>query len=280
MARTVLGAGLALCLLVVCSRPNGRDAPSHSDAPSASSAPASAPKPAGTPGAGTPAAAFTERQAERDELVRAALAGEGIDNPDVLAAMRRVPRHRFVPEAVQADAYADRPLPIGWGQTISQPYVVAAMTQAAAPKKSDRCLEIGTGSGYQAAVLAELCARTHSIEYVPELAAFGAKNLRALGYAVEVRTGDGYLGWPEASPFDVILVTAAPERVPPPLLEQLAVGGRLVIPVGPERGRQALELWTRRRPGAAPEAFERRELLDVRFVPFVGDRADGDRPPR
>src|SRR5688572_29483705 len=157
--RTVPGACCALALLVGCSRPNGRGEPSP-QGPSAASA-ASATAATGAPAAPAlppSALVFAERQAERDELVRSALEGEGIRDPRVLAALRRVPRHRFVPDDVRGQAYADRPLPIGWGQTISQPYVVAAMTQAAAPKSTDRCLEIGTGSGYQAAVLAELCA--------------------------------------------------------------------------------------------------------------------------
>ncbi len=219
-------------------------------------------------------ALFAERSDERARLVRRVAEG-GVTDPRVLAAMGRVPRHHFVPEAVRSEAYLDQPLPIGWGQTISQPYVVAAMTAAVAPTPADRCLEIGTGSGYQAAVLAELCARTYSIEYIPELAAFGARNLRALGYPVEVRTGDGYLGWPEAAPFNVIVVTAAPERVPQPLLDQLALGGRLIIPVGPAGSTQRLELWTRRAPGSDPEAFQRRALEAVRFVPFLGDGGGG-----
>ena len=209
-----------------------------------------------------------ERVSEREALVRG-LERDGIRDARVLEVMRRVPRHRFVPEAVRGMAYVDRPLPIGHGQTISQPHVVALMTQAVAPKASDRCLEIGTGSGYQAAILSELCERTYSIEYVPELAAFARENLRATGYEVELRQGDGYRGWPEAAPFDVIVVTAAPERIPEPLLEQLELGGRLVIPVGPEGGAQTLELWTRTGEGKGEAAFERQSLADVRFVPFV-----------
>jgi protein-L-isoaspartate(D-aspartate) O-methyltransferase len=216
-------------------------------------------------------AAFSERQDARDHMVRETVAERGVKEPRVLAAMRRVPRHRFVPPMVASSAYTDRPLPIGWGQTISQPYIVAAMTEAVAPGAGERCLEIGTGSGYQAAVLAELCGRVYSIEYLPELAKFAAKNLSALGYRVELRTGDGYAGWPEAQPFDVIVVTAAPERVPAPLLDQLALGGRLVIPVGPEDGVQELVLYVRRRPGRDPSSFERRSLAEVRFVPFLGD---------
>jgi protein-L-isoaspartate(D-aspartate) O-methyltransferase len=185
--------------------------------------------------------------------------------------MRQVPRHRFVPEAVQASAYADRPLPIGDGQTISQPFIVAFMSDAAQIKATDRCLEIGTGSGYQAAVLAELCKRTFSIEYLPAVARRGAEHLRAAGYGarVQLRTGDGYAGWPDAAPFDVILVTAAPETTPPPLLEQLAMGGRLVIPVGKRKGAQQLRRITRVAAGSGGLRSE--DLLSVRFVPFLGD---------
>ena len=218
--------------------------------------------------------AFQERTAERERLVKHALEGEGIKAPNVLQAMRKVPRHRFVPEPSRAEAYANRPLPIGYGQTISQPYIVAAMTEAVLPTPGDRCLEIGTGSGYQAAVLAELCERVFSIEYLPGVAAFGAENLRALGYdapRVMLRVGDGFQGWPEAAPFEVIVVTAAPEEVPEPLLDQLAVGGRLVIPVGPREEVQQLERWVRLRPGSEKEAFRREILMGVRFVPFLGD---------
>ncbi len=216
-------------------------------------------------------AAFAERRAAREHMVRETIARRGVKDPRVLAALRRVPRHRFVPPSLAGSAYSGRPLPIGWGQTISQPYIVAAMSEAAAPEPVARCLEVGTGSGYQAAVLAELCGRVYSIEYLPELAEFAAKNLKDLGYRVELRTGDGYAGWPDAQPFDVIVVTAAPERVPEPLLDQLALGGRLVIPVGPEGGVQELALYVRRRPGRDPASFERRSLAEVRFVPFLGD---------
>jgi protein-L-isoaspartate(D-aspartate) O-methyltransferase len=213
---------------------------------------------------------FAERSAERERLVRRHLEPEGIDDPLVLAAMRRVPRHHFIPEAYRDEAYLDHPVPIGRGQTISQPFIVALMTQAVRIRKQDRCLEIGTGSGYQAAVLSELCASTYSIEYLPELADFAERNLQSLGYQVQLRTGDGYRGWPEAAPFDVIVVTAAPERVPQPLLDQLALGGRLVIPVGAAGAIQSLELWTRVEPGSGRNAFESRELDAVRFVPFLG----------
>jgi protein-L-isoaspartate(D-aspartate) O-methyltransferase len=216
-------------------------------------------------------ALFLERRDERERLVRRYLEAQGIEDPRVLGAMRRVPRHLFVPESHRDDAYLDRPLPIGKGQTISQPYIVALMTQAARITQQDRCLDIGTGSGYQAAILAELCASTYSIEYVPELAEFAKANLRKLGSAVHLRTGDGYRGWPEAAPFDTIIVAAAPEKVPQPLLDQLALGGRLVIPVGATGTVQRLTLWLRRELGSSNAAFERRTLADVRFVPFVGD---------
>ncbi len=228
--------------------------------------PAAAPRPAAWHGA------VGERQAQRQLMVEQQLRARDIADERVLAALATVPRHRFVPDSVRPLAYRDGPLPIPGEQTISQPYMVAAMSEAAEISAGERCLEIGTGSGYQAAVLAELCGETYSIEYLPEVAAFGRANLEALGYlerGVFLRVGDGYLGWPERAPFDAILVTAAPEQVPEPLLEQLAVGGRLVIPVGSEH-EQRLEVWTRQRAGQDEGAFERRQLFGVRFVPFLG----------
>ena len=218
--------------------------------------------------------AAEERKGEREALFDAIAREDGIDDPRVLAALKRVPRHRFVPEAWQGQAYANQPLPIGQGQTISQPAVVAVMTEVVEPKATDKCLEIGTGSGYQGAVLAELCSKVWSIEYVPELARSAERNLRGAGYGperIELRTGDGYRGWPEAAPFDVIVITAALEKVPEPLLDQLAVGGRLVVPLGGEREVQQLELWRRKQPGSGEQAFERKRLMGVRFVPFVGE---------
>jgi len=211
---------------------------------------------------------------ERDEMVAETIVARGVGNPRVLAAMRKVRRHAFVPPPSTHRAYSDGPLPIGFGQTISQPYIVAVMTEAVDPEPSDKCLEIGTGSGYQAAVLAELCAKVFSIEYVPQLAELAKRQLRAAGYGpsrVELLTGDGYQGWPEEAPFQVIVVTAAPERVPQPLLDQTAVGGRMVIPVGPEGAVQRLLLYERVERGAGATAFEVRELAAVRFVPFVGE---------
>ena len=215
---------------------------------------------------------------QREELVRETMVRRDIRNERVLAAMRKVPRHRFVPLAARAVAYADRPLEIGHGQTISQPYIVAYMTQSVAPQPGDHCLEIGTGSGYQAAVLAELCAKVFTIEYIPELADSARRNLLSAGYGPErvvVFTGDGYRGWPEEAPFEVIVVTAAPGRVPQPLLDQLAVGGRLVIPVGPQDDAQWLELWRRVRAGDGPGAWVSDRLMAVSFVPFLGEGIRG-----
>jgi len=217
--------------------------------------------------------AFRERKGERKALAHL-LASDGITDRAVLRAIRTVPRHAFVLPMLLPLAYSDRALPIVGGQTISQPYIVAFMTQAAELTADSRCLEVGTGSGYQAAVLAELGKHTYSIEYLPEVASFGEKNLRELGYGpdrVSLRVGDGYEGWPEEAPFDAILVTAAPEQVPRSLLDQLAVGGRLVIPIGPSNDVQRLERWTRLHPGDDDGAFRTETLLPVRFVPLVGD---------
>ncbi len=203
----------------------------------------------------------------RERMVREQLASRDVKDARVLAAMRRVPRHEFVPAALRAQAYADGPLPIGHEQTISQPYIVALMTQLAALGPASRVLEVGTGSGYQAAILAEVARDVYTIEIVEPLARSAEATLRRLGYErVHVRAGDGYRGWPEAAPFDAILVTAAPERVPAPLLEQLAVGGRLVIPVG--RIDQELEVHRRTATG-----FEVERVAPVRFVPMTGEAA-------
>ena len=203
------------------------------------------------------------RAAERARMVSEQLRGRGIRDRRVLAAMGRVPRHRFVPPAFQEWAYADQPLPIGLGQTISQPYIVAYMTEAAEVSADDRVLEVGTGSGYQAAVLAELAREVYTIEIVPELAARARLVIDSLGYRnVQARTGDGYRGWPERAPFDAIVVTAAPDHVPPALVEQLAVGARMVIPVGTED--QEMRVITRTATGVSE-----RRTLPVRFVPLV-----------
>jgi len=202
---------------------------------------------------------------ERERMVSEQIAARGVVDARVLAALGSVPRHAFVPASERAHAYEDRALSIGHGQTISQPYVVALMTELAAPRAGARVLEVGTGSGYQAAVLAELGAEVYSIEIVAPLARRAAATLAQLGYdRVRVRRGDGYRGWPEAAPFEAILVTAAAPQVPPALLAQLAPGGRLVIPVGDAE--QQLEVHTR-----TAEGFEVRRVVPVRFVPMTGE---------
>ncbi len=202
--------------------------------------------------------------AARARMVEIQLERRGITDPATLRAMRSVPRHRFVDPAYADAAYDDLPLPIGHGQTISQPYMVACMTEVIAPAPGRRILEIGTGSGYQAAVLAATGAEVYSIEIIPQLAAGAAERLRRLGYGtVEVRQGDGYFGWPEHAPFDAIVVTAAAEFIPPPLLEQLKDGGRMVIPVGTPFFVQTLMLVEKR-----GEMLSTRSLMPVRFVPF------------
>ena len=192
---------------------------------------------------------------------------EEID-PSILAVMRQVPRHELVPEDVRADAYEDRPLPIGYGQTISQPYIVALMTQLAKPAKHHVVLEVGTGSGYQAAVLSPLVARVFSIEIVEPLATRAAERLRALGFEnVSVRHGDGYKGWPEHGPFDSIIVTAGASHIPVPLVDQLKPGGRMVIPVGGASMAQNLMLIEKDQEGVVRTY----PLLPVRFVPLTGE---------
>ena len=205
----------------------------------------------------------------RAQMVERQLRGRDIDDARVLAAMGRVARHRFVPEVSPEEAYADCPHPIGEGQTISQPYIVALMTQLARLEPPCRVLEVGTGSGYQTAVLAELGCTVYSIEIVEPLAKRAERILTATGYAdrVHLRVGDGYRGWPEAAPFDAVLVTAAAPRIPEPLREQLRVGGRLVIPVG--GAWQMLEVHLRTEQG-----FERESVTGVRFVPMTGEVRD------
>jgi len=208
--------------------------------------------------------------AGRESLLVRRLIDQGIRDPRVLAAFARVPRTFFVPEEAQAEAEADRPLDIGCGQTISQPYVVAAMAEALELTGRERVLEVGTGSGYATAILAEMMpvsAGIHSVEIIPELADRARRVLGELGYEnVQVRVSDGALGWPEAAPFDAILVSAAPREVPPALLDQLAPGGRLVLPVGPSPEQQELQLWRRLSSGG----LEKRGLMQVRFVPLIG----------
>jgi protein-L-isoaspartate(D-aspartate) O-methyltransferase len=199
-------------------------------------------------------------------MVQEQLRGRDIEDQKVLQAMLQVPRHRFVPQLYQQLAYQDRALPIAEGQTISQPYIVALMTQLAEIRAEDKVLEIGTGSGYQAAVLAELAQEVYSMEIIPELARQSRETLQDLGYDnVRVKQGDGFQGWPEKAPFQAILVTCAPPEIPDPLLEQLAPGGRLVIPVG-ERW-QELKLVSKSRDGS----LQQQTVTSVRFVPMTGE---------
>lgn len=192
--------------------------------------------------------------------------GHEIQNKRVLAAMDSVLRHEFVPEHLRSRAYEDVPLPIGHEQTISQPFIVAFMTEAIDPKPGERILEVGTGSGYQAAVLAAMGAQVFSIEIVQPLGEQARETLKRLGYdKVQVRIGDGYAGWPEEAPFDAVIVTCAPEDIPQPLIDQLKVGGRMIIPVGEEGGRQELYLLKKTADG-----LKKTEVLSVRFVPMTG----------
>ena len=213
-----------------------------------------------------------ERRQMVDEIARIARetqreTGRASLSPRVMDAMRRVQRHRLVPRGEQANAYRDSPLAIGLGQTISQPFIVALMTDLAEVKPGDKVLEVGTGSGYQAAVLAELGARVYTIEIVEPLGREAAARLAELGYTgVSTRIGDGYAGWPEHAPFDSIVVTAAARNVPPALVEQLKPGGRLVIPVGESGGAQTLYAIDKKPDGKT----DRRAVLGVRFVPLTG----------
>lgn len=226
------------------------------------------PLPAGGPP--DPEAEQARHQERRRRMVTDQIEARGIKDRAVLEAMRAVPRHRFVPEPIRDHAYDDGPLPIGEDQTISQPYVVALMTSLIRPNRSMRVLEVGTGSGYQAAVLAECVGEVDTIEVIPSLGKHAGVLLRELGYdSIRTRIGDGYDGWPERAPYDAILLTAAPPRIPAPLVDQLAEGGRLVAPVG--RGVQELVVLTKARGGI------RREVVDaVQFVPMTG-KAEADR---
>lgn len=202
----------------------------------------------------------------REAMVAVQIESRGVSAPPVLKAMREVPRHEFVPGAHKPDAYKDHPLPIGHGQTISQPYIVAYMTEALGLKPEDKVLEIGTGSGYQAAVLARLSGKVFSVEIICELEREARKTLDRLGYSsVRTRCADGYKGWPEEAPFDAIMVTAAPEQVPQPLLDQLKPGGRLVMPVGTHFTQELILI------RKTDKGFKKESLLPVIFVPMTGE---------
>jgi protein-L-isoaspartate(D-aspartate) O-methyltransferase len=218
-----------------------------------------------TPPAGDAASDFAAAQARMVELD---LKGRDIQDPRVLKAMAKVPRHYFVPPALRHLAYADRPLPIGSDQTISQPYVVAFMTQSLGLKGHEKVLEIGTGSGYQAAVLSEVAKSVHTIEIVQDLARTARDRLAMLGYTqIQVRAGDGYQGWPKEAPFDAIVITAAPDHIPQPLVDQLKVGGKMILPLGPQNQAQSLVLLTKLKGGK----LKRDVIMPVRFVPMTGE---------
>ncbi|MCU0459379.1 MAG: protein-L-isoaspartate(D-aspartate) O-methyltransferase [Bacteroidales bacterium] len=203
-------------------------------------------------------------QVARQQMVTSQIEARGISDPETLQAMRKVPRHMFVPPSQAHNAYSDRPLPIGYSQTISQPLIVAYMTQLAKPAKGKKALEIGTGSGYQAAVLAEIVDTVYTIEIVPELAREAAARLKILGYGnIVAKYGDGYKGWPGKAPFDIIMVTAAADHIPEPLKEQLAEGGRLVMPVGDPATVQQLIVLTKRKGRITEQRLE-----PVHFVPL------------
>ena len=204
-------------------------------------------------------------------LVASYSPGLRVKDPKVLTAMRKVPRHEFVPKEIVRQAYADRPLPIGKGQTISQPFIVGFMTESLELKSSDKVFEVGTGSGYQAAILAEIVKEVYTVEIVPSLGRWAEQTLKRLGYKnVWVRVCDGYRGWPEKAPFDSIIVTCAPDHIPQPLIDQLKVGGRMIIPVGPEIdglfSAQELILVLKTDKG-----MKREKRMDVRFVPMEGE---------
>ncbi len=212
-------------------------------------------------------AAFAQRVEERERMVHTQISNRGVRSKAVLQAMRTVPRHAFVPHRYQGQAYADRPLSIGFGQTISQPYIVGFMTELLELNSTSKVLEIGTGSGYQAAVAAELANAVYSIEIIEELGENTKRRLKEIGYAnVHTKIADGYDGWPEHAPFDAIIVTAASSHIPPPLIKQLKPGGRLVIPLGSPWRAQQLVLLTKQENGT----IKSQGLMAVRFVPMLG----------
>ncbi len=208
----------------------------------------------------------TDFARSREVMVESQIIDRGVRDRDVIRAMKTVPRHLFVPEKYRVSAYADHPLPIGEGQTISQPYIVAFMTEALRLKPGDKVLEIGTGSGYQAAVLAEIVKDVYSIEIVETLGKRASQTLAELGYTnIHIRIGDGYKGWPRMAPFDAIIATCAPEKIPEPLIEQLKEGGRMIIPLGGEGSVQRLVVGVK-----TGGRLKMEEAMLVRFVPMVG----------
>jgi protein-L-isoaspartate(D-aspartate) O-methyltransferase len=216
---------------------------------------------------GPQAAPVSDFTGERYQMVPEQLKARGVSDQRILAAMKKVRRDEFVPANLKTSSYTDQPLPIGYGQTISQPYIVAFMTEQVRPSPKDRILEIGTGSGYQAAILAELAGEVYTIEIIEPLAKTAEATLQRLGYKnVHVKAGDGYKGWPEHAPFDAVIVTCAPDHVPQPLIDQLKEGGRMIIPVGGGLGFQQLYLLEKKNG-----KLQRRAVLPVRFVPMTGE---------
>lgn len=265
-------SGLILLLLVVIAAgcaaptPDAASVAATSAATQLSDRPPAQEREAEEKGSPTDSPTADSEETRRTSLVDTGIIGMGIEEESVIAAMRTVPRHIFVPDEFQDQAYANHPLPIGFGQTISQPYIVALMTEAAEVEAGDTVLEIGTGSGYQAAVLAEIVDQVYSIEIIEALAERARADLQEAGYEnVEVHHADGYFGWPEHAPYDAILVTAAPDHVPQPLVQQLKIGGHLIIPVGPVGGVQTLWRVTR----TSETDADTKNLGDVRFVPLT-----------
>jgi protein-L-isoaspartate(D-aspartate) O-methyltransferase len=264
---------LVLGVLVTALAACGGDVPEADQQPGQAASPGAAV--AGSPG-GSPLETAAPTRARDDDRFRAArlelieegVKGLGVKDERVLQAMREVPRHRFIPDDQVSRAYNNRPLPIGFGQTISQPYIVGLMSELLDVQPGEKVLEIGTGSGYQGAVLAELTDKVWSIEIIPELARRADSTLDELGYEVEVKQADGYFGWPEHAPFDGIIVTAAPDHMPQPLIQQLAEGGKLVIPVGAPGSYQTLWRVTKRNGQVVSE-----NITDVVFVPLVRKRS-------
>lgn len=266
MRRTSTILNLALTLLTACTALGpGQGEPERSATAMATPTETATAVPSPTPLPPEEEQAFAQ---QRKQMVVNTIKKRGISDEDVLRAMEKVPRHRFVPEEQREAAYGDYPLPIGYGQTISQPYIVALMTDLLELRRGDKVLEIGTGSGYQAAVLAEIPGvEVFTIEIIPELAERAEKTLKSQGYTdVRCKQADGYYGWPEHAPYDAIVVTAAPDHVPQPLSEQLAVSGRMVIPVGPRGGYQTLWKFVKQ-PDGEMKAYNKG---GVAFVPFTG----------
>jgi protein-L-isoaspartate(D-aspartate) O-methyltransferase len=269
MRRTGLILATVLVLLAACTT-TSNPTPSATPLPTSISAlpiqTSDASVPTFTPLASSAEDVFAQ---QRERMVIETIERRGITDEDVLSAMRAVPRHLFVPEDEQDYAYGDHPLPIGYGQTISQPYIVALMTELLELKEGDEVLEIGTGSGYQAAILGEIPGiEVYTVEIIPELASGAQERLAGLGYTeIHCKEGDGYFGWPEYAPFDAIVVTAAPDHVPQPLVDQLATSGRLVVPVGPPGGYQTLWKFVKQ-PDGELKAFN---MGGVAFVPLTGE---------